>query len=148
MGRREPMLPAPCPQMRARRGWGHPPAGALQPRPICCPCSACEEGMGWGCVPSLQQTRRSNRSVCVGGKTYIQIYVYDHHQTSPLPLLRLHVRLLQSPRWGLAAKGCGCPSSSPHAGLSGCLWAGNSCVSCWSGTGWHSSVLVRVLLPG
>lgn len=58
------MLPAPCPQMRARRGWRHPPAGALQRRPICCPCSACEESTGWGCVPSLQQARRSNRSVC------------------------------------------------------------------------------------
>lgn len=34
-----------------------------------------------------------------------------------------------------------------HAGLLGCLWAGNSCMSCWSGTGWRSSVL-RVLLPG
>lgn len=55
--------------------------------------------------------------MCVGGKTYIQIYVYAHHQTSPLPLLHLHVRLPQSLIWGLAAKGRGYPSSPSSCGV-------------------------------
>lgn len=58
--------------------------------------------------------------MCVGGKTYIQIDVYDHHQTSPLPPAPFSVSDgYDPPRWELAAKGCGHPSSLRSCGAVG-----------------------------
>lgn len=142
------MLPAPCPQPWARRGWRHPPFGrGTAAKAHLLTGLSLRGGTGWGCVPSLQQAR-SNRSACVGEKTSIQINVY--RQTSPLPC---SVSMSDGcspppPRSGLAAKCRGHPSS-PHSCWALGLFVGwNSCVSYRSDRGWYTSVLARVSLPG
>lgn len=65
---------------------------------------------------------------------YIQIDVYHHHQMSPLPPAPSPCQVATIPP---LEAGCKETQVLPtRAWLSGCLWAGNSCVSCWSGTGW------------
>lgn len=66
----------------------------------------------------------------------------------PSALLCLHVRWLQFPRSGLAAEGRGHPSSPRSCRALGLFVDWNSCTSCRNDTGWCSSVLARVLLPG
>lgn len=118
------MLPAPCPQPWARRGWRHPPFGrGTAAKAHLLPGLSLRGGTGWGCVPSLQQAR-SNRSACVGEKTSIQINVY--RQTSPLPC---SVSMSDGcspppPVRGWPRSVAGTQVLPTRAGLSGCLWAG------------------------